>query len=246
MLAMMLTVCLAAQEAAPEKFFEIEAGRKVPLTFLKGVSTKTAAIGDPVYLETLFPILAAGRVAIPRGSYVTGSVVEVKRAGKVKGKAELRVRLETLILPNGSSRDFRGTLGGVDSANGETVDSEGTVKGRGNKLGDARNVGQAAGIGAGLGAATGGLATIGSGSNANDPNAAFRRPAAGAGIGMVAGAAGMLVATLFLRGPDAVLVKGTDVDMVLESPMRFKDGELPSGGSQPETETTESGLKKRK
>lgn len=246
MLSWLLILGLLAQEPTPEKFIEIEAGRKIPLTLIKGVSSKTASPGDPVYLQTLFPILAGGQIAIPTGSFVSGSVVEAKRAGKVKGRASLQIRIETLILPNGTTRDFRGGLGSVDSATGERVEGEGTVKGPGNKLGDAKNVATAAGIGAGVGAAVGGLTTIGASGRANDVNSVIRRPAAGAGVGLLAGATAMLVATLFLRGPDAVLVKGTDVEMVLDAPMRFKaDG--PGAGTDPkEAETTESGLKKRK
>ncbi len=251
MLEIWIMAGLLAQEAAGERKFEIEAGRRIPLTFLKGVSTRTAIAGDPIYLETLFPIMAGGRVAIPRGSYVAGSVLEVKRAGKVKGRAELRVRLETLILPNGTSRDFRGSLGGVDSETGEVVDREGKVKGKGGLMNDAKNVATAAGIGAAAGAAVGGLTTIGAngGSDAGDLASVVRRPAAGAGIGMAGGAAAMLVASLFLRGPDAVLAKGTDVEMVLDVPMQFREAELPGNAgaaSRSEAEATESGLKKRK
>jgi len=35
----------------------VEAGSRIPLTMLKTVSTKTAEAGDPIYLETVFPIV---------------------------------------------------------------------------------------------------------------------------------------------------------------------------------------------
>lgn len=234
MIPVLVSLCLFAQG------IEVEAGRKIPLTLLKSVSSKTAAPGDAVYLETVFPVMAGGKIVIPKGSHVQGSVVDVKRAGRVKGKAEMRVRLETLILPDGTSRPFRGTLGGVDPASEGTVDAEGKMIAKGDKLGDAKRVAQAAGLGAAVGGAAGGLATIGTTSNPNDPYGAVRRPAAGAGIGMLAGAAGMFVATLVMRGPDAVLVKGMDVDMVLETAMRFEGDAIVS------TPENESGLKTRK
>lgn len=244
-----LFLVLAFQEPAPqpEKFFEVEAGRRIPLTFLKAVSTKTAAPGDPIYLQTTFPILAGNRIAIPPGSYVTGSVIESKRAGKVKGRAELRIRLDSVILPDGSSRDFRGNIGGVDSNTGEVVDGEGAVKGRGGKMDDLKRIGTAAGAGAAVGGAAGALSTIGTTTtdNVGDLNSTIRRPMVGSAIGLAGGAAGMFVASLFMRGPDAVLAKGTDVDMVLDVPMRFRESELSKGSGTPPPDRTESGLIKR-
>lgn len=244
-----LLLLLSFQEPSSEKIYEVEAGRKIPLTFLKGVSTKTAAPGDPIYLQTTFPILAGNRIAIPPGSYVTGSVIEAKRAGKVKGRAELRIRLESVILPDGTARDFRGNIGGVDSATGEVVDGEGAIKGRGGKMDDAKKIATAAGVGAAVGGAAGALSTIGSsnGDNVGDLNSTIRRPMVGSALGLAGGAAGMFVASLFMRGPDAVLAKGTDVDMVLDVPMRFRESELSKGytPAQAPLDRTESGLIKR-
>ena len=91
----------------------IAPGTKVPLQLINSISTKSAAIGDRVYLQTNFPILADGRIVIPPGSYVTGTVTQVKRAGKVKGRAELYVRFDSLTLPNGVTRDFRARVSGI-------------------------------------------------------------------------------------------------------------------------------------
>ncbi len=246
------TLLLAQDAEAPApgpKFVEVPVGTRIPLTFLKGVTTRSAAAGDPIYLQTIFPISAGGRIAIPPGSYVTGSVIESKRAGKVKGRAALRVRVDSVILPDGTTKDFRGGITGLDTQTGETVNAEGTVIGKGGKGNDVKNVATGAMVGAGIGAAAGGLATIGSagGSEVGDVTRVIRAPAAGAGIGTLAGAAGMLVATLFTRGPDAVIAKGDSVDMVLDVPMRFQDDELGPGRAAPPPSAgrTESGLKKR-
>jgi hypothetical protein len=224
-----------APAKAPTRTFQIEAGQRVPLSVLKTISTRSAIEGDPVYLATTFPILSGGRIVIPTGSYVTGTITGSKRAGKVKGRAELRMRLETIILPNGITHDFRGNLGGLDSANGETLDrAEGTIKGKGNKVGDLKTVGTVASYGAMTGAAVGGLSTIGqTGPNTSDPTSVnnslyrqFRRPMIGSGIGLAGGAAAGLIATLLTRGPDATLSKGTDLEMVLDRTVIFDDSEL--------------------
>ena len=43
---------------------------------------------------------------IQPGSYVPGSVTQVKRPGRVKGRGELYVHFDSLTLPNGVTRDF--------------------------------------------------------------------------------------------------------------------------------------------
>jgi type IV secretory pathway VirB10-like protein len=195
----------------------VGAGTKIPLSMINSVSTKTAAQGERIYLETVFPILANGRIVIPPGSYVAGTVTEVKRPGRVKGRGELYVRFDSLTLPNGVTRDFRARIGGLDGRATEQLDkAEGKIKGEGNKSGDARTVAEGAGAGAGVGS----LAGISSG-----------HTGMGAGIGAAAGAAAGLVGVLLTRGPDAVLAKGTTVDMVLDRPIEFDASELDFGNT---------------
>ena len=65
---------------------------------------------------------------IPVGSYVTGTVTEVKRPSRAKGPAELYVRFETLTLPNGVTRHFNARMGGMDGTVDAKVDrAEGKV-----------------------------------------------------------------------------------------------------------------------
>src|SRR5579862_2023767 len=87
-----------AQEPAA---YVVASGTRIPLGLINTVTTKNAAEGDRVYLETVFPILANGRIVIPPGSYVAGTVTEVKRPGRVKGRGELYLRFDSLTLPNG-------------------------------------------------------------------------------------------------------------------------------------------------
>jgi hypothetical protein len=194
------------------KQFAIQPGTKVPLSMINSVSTKNAAQGDRVYLETVFPILSDGRVVIPPGSYVAGTITEVKRAGRVKGRGELYLRFDSLTLPNGVTRDFRARVGGLDGRASEELDkSEGKVKSEGNKSGDLKTIGEAAGAGAGIG----GLAGVSSG-----------HTGMGAGIGAAAGAAAGLIGVLATRGPEAVLAKGTTVEMVLDRTLTFDATEI--------------------
>src|ERR1700674_551661 len=76
--------------------YVITPGTKIPLGVISSVSTKQSAEGDRVYLETVFPILVNGRIVIPPGSYVTGTLTEVKRPGRVKGRGVLFLRFDSL------------------------------------------------------------------------------------------------------------------------------------------------------
>jgi len=200
-----------AETAAAVKTYLVETGTRIPLSMVNSVSTKNTAAGDRVYLETTFPIAVNGKIVIPAGSYVIGTITDSKRPGKVKGRGEMRLRFDSLMLPNGVTRDFRAQLAGLDGRASETLDkSEGTIKSEGNKSGDARVIAETTATGAGLG----GLAGIG------------RAPGMGVGIGAGAGAAAGLIGILVTRGPDAVLAKGTTVEMVLDRQLTYEDGEL--------------------
>jgi hypothetical protein len=121
-------------------------GTRVLLSLVGEVSTKHAKDGDHVYLRTDAPVAADGRVVIPRGSDVRGSITHTKKAGRVSGKGELFIRFDSLILPNGVSRDFHARPSG----------DEGKVEGNG-KAADPGTVMAGAGMGAGIGAITRGL-----------------------------------------------------------------------------------------
>lgn len=200
--------------------YTVQAGTRIPLGLINSVSTKHSVAGDRIYLETVFPIVIDSHIVIPPGSYVTGTVTDVKRPGRVKGRGELYVRFDTITLPNGVTRDFRSRLGSIDARGDERLDKkEGEVQGDSNKGGDARTVGEGAATGAGIGAIVGSTAG---------------HAGMGAGIGAAAGAAAGIAGVLLTRGPDAVLAKGSTIEMVLDRPLTFAASEVTfasTGGS---------------
>lgn len=205
----------APSEATAPPAYTVEAGTRIALGLISSVSTKHSAVGERVYLETVFPVVIRNHIVIPPGSYVTGTVTEVKRPGRVKGKGELYLRFDTITLPNGVTRDFRSRLGGIDARGSEHLDSkEGIVKGDSNKGGDMKTI-ATGGLG---GASLGGL---------------IGRNGMGAGIGGAAGAAAGIAGVLLTRGPDAVLAKGSTVEMILDRPLTFEAGDVTFAGAQP-------------
>jgi type IV secretion system protein VirB10 len=186
----------------------LPAGTQLPLVVHNSITTRTAKPGDPVYLETLFPITQDNRIIIPAGSYVHGQVVEAKRPGKVKGRGELLIRLDMLILPNGYTVSFNAVPSGAGTGGNEEVDSEGKIKGDTDKASDVGTVLRTTTIGTGVGAGVGAL-----GGNVRT----------GMGVGTLAGAATGLMAVLLTRGPEAEIPRGSTLDATLNRPL-YLDG----------------------
>src|SRR5262245_40010199 len=79
------TVKAEKEKSDPQdRDYLIDIGTRIPLSMINSVSTKNSAPGDRVYLETTFPIVVDGRIVIPAGSYVMGTITDAKRAGRVK------------------------------------------------------------------------------------------------------------------------------------------------------------------
>src|ERR1700689_2412977 len=174
----------------------VPSGTHIPLVLHNAISTRSARPGDPVYFETLFPVMIDGRVAIPAGSYVSGEVTESKRPGRVKGRGELMIRLKTLILPNAYMVDLNAVPSNAGSGGNETTNNEGKIIGDSNKGGDIGTVAKTTAAGAGIGA--------------------IAQGAKGAGICAGVGAAAGLMAVLLTRGPEAELPGGSTVEAVLD------------------------------
>ena len=176
---------------------EVPSGTHIPLVLHNSISTRSARPGDPVYFETLFPIMIDGKVVIPAGSYVSGEVTESKRPGRVKGRGELMIKLTTLILPNAYMVNLNAIPSNAGTGGNETTDSEGRIIGDSEKGHDIGTIAKTTAAGAGIG----GIAT---------------RSGSGVGIGAAAGAAVGLAAVLLTRGPDAEMPRGSTVEAVID------------------------------
>src|SRR6202050_1661199 len=186
-----------ASNSSKPAMVDVPGGTHIPLVIHNALSTRSARPGDPVYFETLFPVLIDGKVVIPAGSYVSGEVSESKRPGRVKGRGELMIRLKTLILPNAYMVNLNAVPSNAGTGGNETTDNEGKIIGDSNKGGDVGTIAKTTAAGAGIGAIAG-------------------RGAAGAGIGAGVGAATGLLAVLLSRGPEAELPRGSTVEAVLD------------------------------
>ena len=205
---------LAAVEVVEEEPAKVAVppGTKVPLVMINSVSSKHSRVGDPVYAESVYPVVIDGRITIPSGTHVSGIVTHSKRPGRIKGRGQLEVRLEQMILPNGVMRDLTGRPGALDGRSPGGFDREtGRVKSEGTKGEDAQDIARTTAAGASIGSIAGGIGG---------------RTARGVGVGAVAGAAAGTAMVLLSRGAEAMLERGTHIEMLLERELVFTEEEL--------------------
>ena len=134
---------------------------------------------------------------IPPGTYVQGRVSNVKRGGRIKGRAEVLMHFSTLIYPSGYTVVLPGAVENVPGAEKTSMkDEEGTIRQDSQTGEKAKTVATAAGTGAVVGGLSNGVkgGLIGAG--------------IGGGIGTAIG--------LLTRGNDVRMEAGTTLEMVIQ------------------------------
>jgi hypothetical protein len=107
------------------------------------VSSASSRVDDPVRAHLARSVYVDGFVALPAGTEISGAVVDAEGSKRVKGRAELAIRFDT-IRPAESGESYAIKTAAV------------TRQAAGQMKKDATKVGIGAGIGAGLGALLGG------------------------------------------------------------------------------------------
>jgi hypothetical protein len=139
----------AAPRPAAPATYTVAAGTRLHLGVTDTITSRTAKAGDAFTATVVEDITdAAGRVVVPAGATVQGTIVEVKPAPDPYTPGTLRLGLSSL------------TVRGQSYALNATIDSLETVRqGRGVTAGDAGKVAAGAAAGAVLGRIVGGNKT---------------------------------------------------------------------------------------
>jgi len=133
------------------------------------VSSENARTEDRVTARVTRDVRVGNRIAIPAGSLVTGSVLDVDRGGRVRGRSRLSIRFHTLTLTDGTDVTLRTdpVVREGQSASGESAAKVGGAAIGGAILGAILGGQRGAAVGAGIGAAGGTAAAM-----TNTPDAA--------------------------------------------------------------------------
>ena len=115
----------------------IPSGTKFKTRLETPISSKLSEIGDTIIVTLLEPMAIDAQHVLPRGTEMTGKVTFVKRAGKVKGRAEVYALINELTTNYGSEPIQVSIDAADDVANDEKIrtDEEGKLRSN-NNLGD--------------------------------------------------------------------------------------------------------------
>lgn len=205
------TLCLSASDL-PKPVLPV--GTKVNVELISTLSSSADRAGDTFTAQVQDPIFADGIEVVPAGSTLRGHVTFVKPPGRLKGKAEMRLVADAIVLKNGHEYAFTGELTNSDESSVKVKGSEGTIQGKGKS---AKQAAKESGIGAAVGAGGGAIAAGGTGA------------LYGVGIGAVAG----LIHALAKHNKDVVLKPGTELMFVLTSPGKEAKASQQKGASVP-------------
>ncbi len=115
----------------PSGTLTVPAETQVTIQMLSGIHTKINQANDLVTARLLQPVYVKGRVALPSGSILDGRITMIRNSGHIHRPAELGLRFDTIVLPDGQAAPIAGVL----AAMGESrkldfhVDAEGHLTG---------------------------------------------------------------------------------------------------------------------
>ncbi len=104
LVALLVLISATSVLAAATREATIPAGTVLRVSLEDGVGSDTSRIEDRVRGHLVNPIAIDGRTVVPAGSRLLGTVAAAMPAGKVKGRARLAMRFNSLTLTNTHER----------------------------------------------------------------------------------------------------------------------------------------------
>jgi hypothetical protein len=188
------TLVISALSFASDDAITLPAGSELHVQLITTLSSKTNETGDLWTGKVVEPIFGKGGEIVPDGSTVDGHVTYVKGSGRVKGKGEMRLIVDSISTPDASKYNIVASL--EDAEGAKVKDAEGTMQGPGK---DAKRTAEEAGVGAAAGAGVGAIAHGGT----------------GALYGMGIGAAAGLAHGLLKKHKELLLPPGCEMTFVI-------------------------------
>ena len=190
----------------PDDIKTLEEGSKLEMTLTTTMSTSSVTQGDEFFAKISKDYSVDGKVVIPRGSLIHGTIGEAKAPGLAGRKAYMTTNFDYLITPDGREIPIEGKYSNKD----------GGVKRA------AKVVARTAGFGAvgGVAGAVMGLKYAGIGSAIASEGWSVAGPAA---VGGVVG----IVSALVTKGKHTMLEPGTPLSIKLTEPIDLPTMNIP-------------------
>jgi hypothetical protein len=193
----------AGRDPGPPSSVTVPAGARVMMALTSPLHTTSGTAGSGIYLETLYPLVQDNKVVIPAHTMVQGTVESDKRPGHLQRTAEFKFHFTTLIFPNNHVASINGALQSVPGSSTARAQREDGIL---RTVDQTEKVVTPAAAGAVSGALFGSVTSFGIGK--------FVGAGLGAGLG--------LGSVLLHRGDSISLRAGTNIEMVLESPLSLE------------------------
>jgi hypothetical protein len=182
----------------PMRRGDVGAGATIRVRLMHRLSTSFSVQGEAFRTRVASDVLQGGQVVIPAGAEIDGQVVQVSK-GHTGGHGTMRLRPETVILPNGTRCKLYAELTGTPGSSTK-VGGEGTISPGSRMKRDGVEYGAVVGGGAVTGALLGGPV--------------------GALTGSLVGA-GVVTVHLLRSHPQATLETGTLLQFTLTEPLHM-------------------------
>ena len=122
---------IRTESSVPGGTLTVPAETQVSIQMLSGIHTRVNRPNDLVTARLLQPVYVDGRIALPSGSLLDGRITMLRNAGRAHRPAELGLRFDKIVLPDGRAEPMAGVLTGMDNSSelGLHLDAEGHLTG---------------------------------------------------------------------------------------------------------------------
>jgi hypothetical protein len=188
------------------------------ISLQKGINSKTARSGDKFSAVIEVPVTHQDEIVIPVGSYIIGHVVTAESAGYIRGKGQLQLGFDTVILPKGTTRQIKAVVQSAENYVVDDASETGKMQGSGEQSEEVL-----------VGVAKGGVTGLITGATVG----AFTKGIAqGAAVGGAIGAAGGALLALLDKGEEVELPKGSSLTIQLQDAVQFTKPEPRTRGTR--------------
>jgi hypothetical protein len=120
-----------SESSMPWETVTVPAETQVSIQMLSGIHTHVNHANDLVTARVLQTVYVDGRVALPSGSILDGRITLIRNSGHVHRPAELGLRFDKIVLPNGQAEPMAGVLAVMENSSKLDlhVDAEGHLTG---------------------------------------------------------------------------------------------------------------------
>lgn len=143
-------------------------GLIMQVNLLDPLSTRKNERGDPFRVEVVREVVYDGRLAVPQGTPLHGTIRYLRRAGRIRGKSEMRLRFDEIRFQDGRRVPIAASVISLRERPNSVKDGEGTIEAEGSKTDDGKAVAATTALGAIVGVLSGGKTggAIGAGAGA--------------------------------------------------------------------------------